>query len=317
MRKGQSVASLCLLVGVAPTVAFAEKAQEPIRLAYEAPISCGSQEAFLRALRENVNIRDAKENEPARMFRIHVVPRGEAIFRGSLRIVDREGRESSPRELELASCEELMRALQLSAALAIDPELVLRDKPPPPDPVVKKEAPKDPDPSEPTFTRFSLGAGWSMMASGAPGIVHGPNVFGQLQLRNEGEIRLHLELLLEGRVEIPPVHATFLWAAGRIDTCPVSIGRTLRFLPCIALRAGILRGEGAGTTDARNEIRPWVEPGLRAMFRWEASKSFQFSLDGGIGVPLLRPQFSFDPALLVYEPPAVVWSLGTGLSFSP
>ncbi|MBP9114086.1 MAG: hypothetical protein KBF88_14840, partial [Polyangiaceae bacterium] len=79
----------------------------------------------------------------------------------------------------------------------------------------------------------------------------------------------------------------------------------------------ILRGEGAGTTDARNEIRPWVEPGLRAMFRWEASKSFQFSLDGGIGVPLLRPQFSFDPALLVYEPPAVVWSLGTGLSFSP
>ncbi|HVK63859.1 MAG TPA: hypothetical protein VM694_05280, partial [Polyangium sp.] len=92
----------------------------PVRLVYTAPARCPGAEDFLAAVRAEVpDLRVAKDGEVARTLTASLFEENEGRLRGELRI-EVPGGESSLREVSGESCEEVMGALSLVTALAIE-----------------------------------------------------------------------------------------------------------------------------------------------------------------------------------------------------
>ena len=119
-----------------------------IRIEYAAPSQCPDQASFLDEVRERTT-RWHPETGPApvRRFVIEVTPR-EGGMRGRLALTDIAG-VSAVREVDGATCSDVVEALALMTALAIDPHASIapiRKAPPPPPPA---ELPPPPPPAPP------------------------------------------------------------------------------------------------------------------------------------------------------------------------
>jgi hypothetical protein len=106
---------------VSATGAAAEQPRaEPVRVDIQAPSDCADGILFLDEVRSRTPlVRAAVEGEPARVFRVTVTRDG-AVARGTL-VVQEGDHASTPRRVLGASCEEVVQALALVAALAVDP----------------------------------------------------------------------------------------------------------------------------------------------------------------------------------------------------
>ncbi len=123
-----ALVSAALALAAAP--AAAQPAAEPIRITFSAAPGCPAEADFTGQIRaRTARARLAEGSEPARTFRVDVSPT-RAGFRGRLAIEDPSG-SSAIREVSGTSCEEVLSALGLIAALAIDPKASTAAKPPP------------------------------------------------------------------------------------------------------------------------------------------------------------------------------------------
>ena len=115
--------SLCALVsGLAVEAVGQPTAREPIRLAYRSEGLCPSGEQFFSEVRARTDkIRSATSGELARTLKIEV-EEGPSESRGSLSISGEDGTTSSTRTVRAKTCRDVVTALALVAALAIDPE---------------------------------------------------------------------------------------------------------------------------------------------------------------------------------------------------
>jgi hypothetical protein len=135
-RAGLAIAACAALV-LAPERASGQVATEPIRIDFHAHDGCPDEGKFTGEVRaRTAKARIAFPAEPARFFRVNVTrDRGTTKSRGKLTIED-PGGAVSVREVSGESCGEVVSALALITALAIDPKASTAVEPPPHPPPV-------------------------------------------------------------------------------------------------------------------------------------------------------------------------------------
>lgn len=116
------VAYLSLVVAAAagPATSVGETGARPVQIELEAPEGCSGADAFFGSLRSRTNrVRRADGDEPRTTLKVRLT-RGHGQVVGELRIMDDRGGTDS-RKVQGASCDEVVQALSLTAALALDP----------------------------------------------------------------------------------------------------------------------------------------------------------------------------------------------------
>jgi hypothetical protein len=107
------------------------------------------------------------------------------------------------------------------------------------------------------------------------------------------------------RVRVPDVAAVarFERLSSYAVGCPVRFPRRtpLAVRPCIDLDLGRLTGEGQDVSQARRRSSLWVSTGLELRIEWSPFAAFELSgMLGGV-LPLSRPRFYFRPQLTAWE----------------
>jgi hypothetical protein len=91
---------------------------------FDAPEGCSSATTFLKTLRSRTDrVREAEGDEPRTTLHVRLVrARGNVV--GELRMEDEQG-ATDTRRVQGANCDEVVQALSLTAALALDPSALL------------------------------------------------------------------------------------------------------------------------------------------------------------------------------------------------
>ncbi len=120
MSVGGGLALLNLVVlGLSPAAPA-----KPIAVSIEldAPPACADVARFYARLRARTDrVRGAEPGEPAIKLRVRLTPSGNKVH-GELSFMD----ESAPRSVDGSSCDEVVEALSLTAALALDPSALMQ-----------------------------------------------------------------------------------------------------------------------------------------------------------------------------------------------
>lgn len=304
---------------------------EPLALRYDAPAACPDAAAFFAQLRSRTaRVRAPDDGSPARalVVRVAAASRG---FIGHFHFED-GGTSTSPRVVEASSCAEVVEALGLSAALAVDPSAstapvaalsVISDAsassststpvpPTPPSPV----GPPPPDraapaPSPPRATR--LGAGVAIEAAALlPSFVPSGRVYVEITLRDRaplfapslrGFFARSLEIDQDPRIG----SASLTWTTGGLDVCPIRVhlASTLALRPCAEVTAGVISTTSSGVLEPAHPTRPWVTMDAHARLAWEPIAFLALELEAGAMVPFFRERFLFLPDEGVYQAPII------------
>lgn len=120
MSRGPGAAACVAILAIAGAARAQSEAPEPLAIAYEAPEGCPSASAFFREITaRTTRARAAQPGERARVMHVVVTKRG-ADHAGRLWIEDANA-SSSSRSVGGRTCGEVVGALALIGALAVDP----------------------------------------------------------------------------------------------------------------------------------------------------------------------------------------------------
>jgi hypothetical protein len=275
---------------------------QPVRVTYSAPAGCGSREEFVRELRQRTpRVEVSEGTEPAATFVVELSDRGTRVV-GQLRLLEPNGTETA-RAVSGATCEEVVPALALIAAVLVDPESLSRAERAPAGPAPETIAPSTPPAHDEQGWRLrpSLGAGAVVSTPVGPGVPFG--VLLELGLESERAGRRGPALLLTGARVTSPTQTTragdasFTATFGRLTFCPLrwpTVGPVF-LAPCGAFEAGRLHAEPSRTLAKQPVSVPWLalEPGLSLAYRPLAALGLSV---GALAVfPLRRDRFTFRP----------------------
>lgn len=307
---GASVA-LTVLVLVAPSWSWAADDS------YTAPAECPDVDAFRAEVAKRVGADRAIGS---------VVGRARAVIAGS----DGKGYDGTlnldgrMRSVHAATCDEVVQALALAAALSAeeivaDPPDAAPERqaeppsvvPPPPRPVVVDRR-VEPMTSPATSRTFFAGAG--LGATGAVGPTVAPElfVFGGLDVDGRSA-RLALDVARSSDMSTPVGTARFERWSVRADGCPLSVRFGVRLSPCVRLDGGVLRGFGESIANAESSSFAWLAVGVGAKAELDLGTALFLSGDIQAGFPLLRHGFFVRPNDVVFEVPAVFGEAGLSL----
>lgn len=296
-----------MLRGVAIVVActsarIAHADVDVVKLDYAAPAGCPDRDAFVAQIVERTPAVRFEASAP-RTFAVEVVTTPEG-FAGTL-VVD----STADKQLAAARCDDLVSALALVTALAIDPTIDLTAPPPakPPPPVaVGRHAPRPPV----SRWRPDVTAG----ALVDTGVTPDPVVAGVVQWRASWS-RLAVEASFIGGRDTT-MHeggtATFTWLAVQPAACLV-MRRTVELAGCGHVELGLVRAAGEGIVNGRALNRLWWTAGAHGDARWPARSRGFLQLQVGVSVPLTRDRYRFNPGIVVHETSAVTAWLGLGV----
>ena len=284
------------------TRAVAEPGVAPaVELRYSAPAGCPTRDAVQDQIAARTAVRFAAR--APRVFAITVVEGAEG-YAGAL-VADR----GADKQLAAARCDDLVNALALVTALAID-----ADGTAPPAPVVAAPAVAPPARWTPDL---AIGAGM------IGGVTPDPLLAGSIEARAS---RRHWTLglaVLGGRdattIEGPGEGAVadFGWLSGRLAGCRRGWLRGVEASGCVHVEAGLVRASGEQIINGRDLDRMWLATGVHGVLRWPAASRGFAQLQLGAAAPLLRDRYRFMPGIVVHETAAVTgWvSLGAGVRF--
>jgi len=260
-----------------------QPAELPLRAAYSVHDGCPDEATFLaRILERSPQSRVAEPGELARTLVVNIVQDGEASA-GTISMLDQRG-DTSTREVAAASCDGVVTALALVAAVFIEEqaaaadvaESISEEATPPsagsaPKPQSSSDAPKPAPPSpKPTGrvasnaasasppTREELSNHW--LAAGAKleattahdGLTLAPGAFAQVEFAvgalTDAALRLGA-FYRSKNASAPGGEADFTWWMGRLELCPVSVGSRSRLVlrPCVGAEAGVVKSQSSFT----------------------------------------------------------------------
>jgi hypothetical protein len=270
-------------------------------------------------------IHEAAESEPAVRVEIRVERVG-SLSHGTLELD--VGNERAEREVSSPSCEEVLAALAVMAAIGLDQGALPAPAPAasPPTPLLppSRSQPVDRDvvdvPPTPKPTRsgqspkFSLATGLETAANRS--LIVTPILFGEVEFRAAlaPAVRLGVGRSFQERVVTRHGTANVQWSELRFGAC-AKIFRvsTLRFGSCVEGNVGRLDAVVEGPLPFRSQSGWWSAAGASARLSWQPHSVFSFEVNGGARVPLLRYELFFEPATAVYEAPTLIPFAGAAL----
>jgi hypothetical protein len=314
----------------------------PLRITYEAAPACPGAEVFLDEIHRRTSLaRAAAPTDEALEVVVRIVRRG-TLSSGHLLVG--QGRDGVVRDIDGESCDEVVSALALVTALAIDPNASMAPKPPPaplpaPPPTPTVDPPEQahrlpPDlladplpvlvdvapPPEPPASRWLVGARALADVAVAPRALLGGGLFAHrlLDARFAPSVRLALDVAGTGGFDAGPGGVWFLRVLGRVQGCVFSL-RPVSWLsvdPCLELQGGALHAEGVlqgAVHFVRQTTIAWAGAGLLPRVGVELG-SATLDLQGGPVFPAVRHAFVFvDPAYTISTVPPVTVTMALGL----
>ena len=287
---------------------------KPVQVEVDAPTGCANAKDFLNHLRLRTHlVRQATGDEPHTTLEVRLVEMRRQVT-GELRVVDDRG-ESDTRKVQGANCDDVVQALALAAAVALDPNVLLPtavttqtpatavpSSPPPasaPAAVERVDVPKsiavpeaDASRIEP---RFALGAASMASVVISSSISPGVELFGRWTPVHSGAFRptvglaafyLRNDLLGSpgaAQASLAGLAATLCgtgWGPGRIN-----------FKPCALLMGGLLsvRGQQAILTSSVDLL--WLSAGVVARTSVHLGRGFSLDLEAGVSAPFFKREF--------------------------
>lgn len=299
-----------LVVCVAP-VAHAAPPGQPFRLEYWAHGRCPDAIEFARQIQTRApRLRPAEGDEPALGFYAELDARADSAT-GRLTARSPDGREVK-REVRGPTCDDVVTALALIAALAADPAQAIevpneRARAP------RRRAPRTPDDplDEPSFDplsepdpalRWTFGVGGTLSFDSdiAPSPGYGLGVVFEAEAPGGSALRalwsLSANRAAAASTETSGGSASFTWLAFRLAGCPARWPeQTPLFLrPCGFLDAGELTGSVSLNGYSRDVTHAWFAIGAFARIEALVGEVVSFQLDGGVSVPLRHDEFRAD-----------------------
>lgn len=292
-----------------------------------------------QVIERSQQMRLAAPEETASVFELEI-RQGEAEFSGKLLLREPSGRITG-RELAGASCDEVVAALALIAAVMIDPtadpttgtttSVTSRDAPPgvsrssrestsahrrrePRERLAragKRSAPASNAVPQATRWSFGVGLGFALEDAVVPEVAPGLAAELDAEYAAGGALRplfaLQLTRTLTEDVATNAGTAELTWTAARLLGCPLAWPAEELFAlrPCAAFEAGLLDATGTDTSRQATSSAPWFALGAGARIEFRPARRLRLALDGGAVFPLRRDRFYFAPATAAFEVPAV------------
>jgi hypothetical protein len=342
-------ATLAALAALALAAAPARADPRPIRVDYQAIAGCPGENVFLDEIRWRTSLaRLAEPGEEALAVEARITRRG-GIHHGRLALGT--GPARVVREIEGAVCDEVVSALALVTALAVDPRASLARRPPPPpssppppspSPAPAPPAAESPGPAPTAASSLPppdpIGAPLPVLLSPAPpegswalaasawtdvGIAPRPLFGGAVaaEQRFGGRWAPSIQITGEaggtGSFDAGPGGASFVKVAGRLWGCafPWRPAAWLTIVPCLAAEGGVLHAEAVtrGSLTRVDPVTvPWAAAGALPRIALGSGR-WTVEIAGGPVAPLLRQSFSFtNPSYVVSTLPPVMAHVGLG-----
>lgn len=285
----------------------------PIRVEFDEGAACSAPDDFFAALqRRSDRVRQAAPGEAAFNVRVRLERRGGKVV-GELRVIHEQG-ETSPRAVVSASCEAVVDALSLTAAMAVDAVVAEGAQAAPPEPPAAKQvdAPSRAgdargarvgDHQEDDVDQADVETALDVELGGHVGVtrVVSPfvNVGGGLTVRlapRSGFWRSSWGLVLDysqsgllGSAQT----ATFRLLTAELALCPLrlALARRLDFEPCLLANVGQLTAEGKNLSESASVTRSWWSAGgfWRASVYLDDESALELEL--GARLPLVERRF--------------------------
>jgi hypothetical protein len=298
-----------------------------VALDYSAPDGCPDAKSFREQVlgrTKRVSFADASAAGPlAWSVRIAETSGGS---RGSLRVTGAKPSKLE-RNVTASSCEQVVDALALVAALSVDPDASLtpREKPKPaatpPAPAATPAAPPAPaerrTPEGASAPKLSVGLTLTGRSGIASNLAWAPRPFVGINFRSRGGYTWGLALSatqVRGSATVDVGRADFTWSLGRLEAFPVraSFGNW-RFEPALFFEAGQLRARGVAVAPVAEVRRPAFAAGALGRLSFLAFELLALEVEGGPLVPLVRDRFYLFESTTVFRIPAVTGYLGAGV----
>ncbi len=314
-------------LGVLGVIASTGPAARPdatgIRIELDAPADCATAEAFYENVRARTErVRPVIEGETGVRVIVRLTRVG-AKSHGELRVIGENG-ESDTRRVDGTSCTEVVQALSLTVALAIDPNVVLAQPEPtaePPEPPLLPP-PVEPPAEPPPEPKLETHVGLSALAMGqvSPTVSFG----GALSLRfvmpwktasSFGIAIQHLQNDVFSSADNLSVRSTML----ALSACPKRFGSPDLFAiePCITGLGGSLGVSGRDIANSISTARSYFALGGSAIGSAALGKGFAVELSFGFAVPFVKRRFVvLEPRRQVGETPPISALGGVGLTYS-
>jgi len=296
----------------------------PLQLSYSAPATCPDAAAYrAQVAARTPRGRPARGGEPAIALTVVVqdVPGGNT---GTLELLTPDG-AISMREVSAADCAQVVAALALVTALAIDPNASTAAVPVPPAASAQlPRPPTAPAPAPPakdqSRDRWHFGLGLLVEALGgvAPEVLFFPRPFVQVTRELDASFGYALRLSgarAHGEVTHQGGSADFALLAGRLEGCPLRFSPTPRLAlsACVPLDAGRLEAAGSGFTPSQRVARPWLSAGALARVEWQLVDVLVLEAAGELFFPIVRDRFFVGDDATLHRVPGLAAGATLGL----
>ncbi len=348
MRAGKCKGSTGLAAAFLAVLALAGPAradEEPIDLSYHAYEGCPSERQYLeQVVGRAAKTELASERARGRKFIVTVTTQRKDTL-GKLEIVS--GGATASREVKGLNCGEVVSALALFTALAIDPNAsampVAHEEsaapsassaPPPAPAAAAPAAPKPTDADdairESSAIRRDATQPGAKLLLGARGVAEGGFAGGSAvpSASLGGALFVHGSTSGLGSYRLSGAYfatntvsaASFRLWTGRLDGCPVEIRLTrgIALEPCLALEVGRVEATSKETAELTSSTahRWWVAGDLLGRLRFAPFSTLFAEIEAGPSVPFSRYVFLLgteaDTLGQVHKVPAVGWVVGLG-----
>lgn len=275
----------------------------PLRVQLEA-VECSSAETFFESVRaRTARVTPAEPDQRAALLEVRLA-RSAGGLRGELRLRLEDGSVST-RSVEGSSCEALVEALSLTAALALE------SAPAEPLPAPASEPPVAPAASanerdEPAPVRDSraerssrwraeLGVQAALARLVAPHLNVGGAVVGRVRLERSSSLSPTLAgalLHTDNGLFESSRHAAMRLSGASLSMCPLRWrGARLALEPCAQLLGARLQAEGRDLAEARRVTRSWWGAGALLRGAVALSSTWQLGAEAGVLLPLVERRF--------------------------
>ncbi len=308
---------------------------EGVRIDYQVDASCAGQDAFVAEVHaRSPRIRFAPE--APRTLVVRVEPHGG-------KLVGRIELGGTQRTVAGATCEEVISALGLVTALALDP---LASTAPNPTAATNPTATATTTPTATATASTSASAStadagarsdderelpveqrkWSFAAGADAEVVFGAGPDPALAVPVFFEVARALgpHFALGGGLRFMHtddtsltggVGADFDWSVGALDLCAIVRAGRFRLDACERSTFGVLEGQGLGVLPTNSATRPWVDLGLAVAVRVRVLGPFFVEATGHAGAVLVRDRFFIEPNQTVFQASPFVGDVGGGAGF--